>query len=116
MGSLRLFENQRQQWHKEDSEEFRRQMRDNLRIFADQRRRKEEVQERKALINQCMKRTKEIETESKDLWEKIKEEVKRMNYNEMDKDLKLPMELTELEQIELEEIICNRKTLSENSS
>ena len=90
-------------------------MRDNLRIFADQRRRKEEVQERKALINQCMKRTKEIETESKDLWEKIKEEVKRMNYNEMDKDLKLPMELTELEQIELEEIICNRKTLSENS-
>ena len=44
MGSLRLFENQRQQWHKEESEEFRKQMRDNLRIFADQRRRKEEVQ------------------------------------------------------------------------
>ena len=62
-----------------------------------------------------MRRTEEIETESKDLWEKIKE-VKRMNYNEMSKDLKLPMELTELEQIELEEIICSRKTLSENSS
>ena len=49
------------------------------------------------------------------MWEKIKEEVRQMNYNELEKDLKLPMELTELEQIELEEIICDRKTRFENS-
>ena len=90
-------------------------MRDNLQRLAEQRRRKE-VQERKALINKCIKRTKEVENGSRELWEQIKEEVKRLDFDEMSKDFKLPMELTELEQIELEEILCSKRKLSENSS
>ena len=38
-----------------------------------------------------MKRTKEIEMESKKVWEQIKEEVKQINRSELEKDLKLPM-------------------------
>ena len=90
-------------------------MQDNLKILREQRRKREEVQERKALINKCIKRTKEVENGSRELWEQIKEEVKRLDFNEMSRDFKLPMELTELEQIELEEILCNKRTLSENS-
>ena len=98
----------------EESEDMRRKIRESLRIFEDQRRKKAEVKERKALINQCMKRTQEIEMASKKVWEQIKEEVRQMNRRELEKYLELPMELSEIEQIELEEIICNRKNYFEN--
>ena len=49
-----------------------------------------------------MKRTKEIEMESKKVWEQIKEEVKQIDRRGLEKDLKLLMEMSELEQIELE--------------
>ena len=55
----------------EENEDMRRKIRESLRIFEDQRRKKAEVKERKALINQCMKRTQEFEMESKKIWEKI---------------------------------------------
>ena len=113
--SLRLFENQRKQWHEDDRKEFDKKMRDNLKNYREQRRKREEVQEKKALINQCLKRTKEVESGSRELWEQIKQEVKRLDFNELNRDFKLPMELTELEQIELEEILCDKRTLSENS-
>ena len=83
--------------------------RESLWKLENQRRKEVEVKERKALISHCMKRTKEIEAESKKVWEQIKEEVKQMERSELEKDLKLPMEMSELEQIELEEVICNRK-------
>ena len=85
------------------------EIREGLWKLENQRRKEVEVKERKALINHCMKRTKEIEEESKKVWEKIKEEVKQMERTTLEKDLKLPIELSELEKIELEEVICNRK-------
>ena len=53
-------------------------------------------------------RTKEIEADSKKVWEQIKEEVKQMGRSELEKDVKLPMEMSEMEKIELEEVICKR--------
>ena len=83
--------------------------RESLWKRENQRRKEVEVKERKALISHCMKRTEEIEAESKKVWEQIKDEVKQMERSALEKDLKLPMEMSELEQIELEEVICNRK-------
>ena len=115
MRSLRLYVNQTQKWHDEDRKEFNKSMKDMLKGVREQRRRSEEVKEKKALINQCLKRTKEVQDESRKVWEQILQEVKRLDLNERSKDFKLPMELTELEQIELEEILCTKRTLSENS-
>ena len=76
--------------------------------LENQRRKEVEVQERKALISNCIMRTKEIEADSKKVWEQIKEEVKQMGRSELEKDLKLPMEMSEMEKIELEEVMCKR--------
>ena len=115
MRSLRLYVNQTQKWHDEDRKEFNKSMQDMLKGVREQRRRSEEVKEKKALINQCLKRTKEVQDESRKVWEQILQEVKRLDFNERSKDFKLPMDLTELEKIELEEILCTKRTSSENS-
>ena len=77
--------------------------------MENQRRKEVEVEERKTLINQCMKRTRDIEDASKKIWEQIKEELKKMEKTTLDKDLKIPIELSELEEVQLDEVLCIRE-------